>query len=202
MPSWAHSQDPVSQPQTQIRTWGVSGLSAQGRQPTPGHFNILWEDKAPQIVKGRRGVRQRWRQSHRLQGPEAAGWGSVCGEAGPPPPHPAPGGCRDHLLPRAESSWQTQRAERASVGGGGSVGATVGSHPGTPQTADQGRGPTPGPCKHHSGAGPTLGPHRLPLIWVHPGTPQTTAQGRAPPHPVLSELLQLRVLTGTSETVR
>lgn len=82
------------------------------------------------------------------------------------------------------------------------MGATVGSHPGTPQTTDQGRGPTPGPCKHHSGAGRTLGPHRPPLIGVHPGTPQTTAQGRAPPHPVLLELLQLRVLTGTSETVR
>ena len=76
------------------------------------------------------------------------------------------------------------------------------SHPGTPQTTDQGRGPTPGPGKHHSGSGRTLEPHRPPLIGVHPGTPQTTAQGRAPPHPVLSELLQLRVLTGTSETVR
>ena len=183
MPSWAHSQDPVSQPQIQIRTWGLSGLCAQGRQPTPGRFNILWEDKAPQIVKGWRGVRQKWRRSHRLQGPEAAAWGSVCGEAGPPPPHPAPGGCRDHLLPCAESSWQTQRAERASIGGGGSVGATVGSHPGTPQTTDQGRGSTPGPCKHHSGAGPTLGPHR-PLLTGGPprdSTDHRSGEGPTPP---------------------
>ena len=51
------------------------------------------------------------------------------------------------------------------------MGATVGSHPGTPQTTDQGRGSTPGLCKHHSGAGPTLGPHRPPL--------------RGGPHPTL-----------------
>ena len=61
-------------------------LSAQGRQPTPGHFDILWENKAPQIVKGRWGVGRRCRGSHRLQGPEAAGWESVWEGAGPPQP--------------------------------------------------------------------------------------------------------------------
>ena len=66
--------------------WGVTGLCAQGRQPTPGHFAILWGDKAPQIVSGRREVRQRWRGSHRLHGPEPVGWGQSGEEQACPHP--------------------------------------------------------------------------------------------------------------------
>ena len=100
-------------------------------------------------------------------------WGSVCGGADPPPPHHTSGGSRDRPLPQAESRRQTQRTERASVGGGGgSVGRRRpplrgGSHPRTPQTPLRG------------------GPH--------PGTQPTKLRGG--PHPVLSELWQLRVLS-------
>ena len=75
-------------------------------------------------------------------------WGSVCGGADPPPPHHTSGGSRDRPLPQAESRRQTQRTERASVGGGGgSVGRRRpplrgGSHPGTQPTKLRG-GPHP-----------------------------------------------------------
>ena len=149
---------PFSPPQTQTRTWGVSGLYAQGRQPTPGHFEILWEDKAFQIVKGWWGVGRRWLGSHRLQGPEAAGWGSVWAAADPPQPILPPEAPGITPSPGQSPAGRCRGlSERLWGGSGGSVGTVVGSHPGTPKTTAQRRLPPWDPADHSSGAPPPPG---------------------------------------------
>ena len=186
----------------QIRTWGLSGLCAQGRQPTPGRFNILWEDKAPQIVKGRQGVRQKWLQSHRLQGPEVLdGVQSVEKQVRPHrilPPEAAGITSSHGQSPAGRHRGLSERLQGEVDPWEPRLGPTPGPHrplirggvpPQDPANTTQGRAPPWDPTDHCSRG-------------AHPGTPQTTAQGRAPPHPVLLELLQLRVLIGTSETVR
>lgn len=81
----------------QIRTWGVLGLCAQGRQPTPRRFEILfWEDKALRSRAG--GVGQRWRGTTGYRGLRLLDGGQSAEEQARAPPHPAPGGCRDRPL--------------------------------------------------------------------------------------------------------
>ena len=118
---------------------------------------------------------------HRILPPEAAGITSSHGQS--------PAGRHRGLSERLQGEvdpWEPR------------LGPTPGPHrplirggvpPQDPANTTQGRAPPWDPTDHCSPG-------------AHPGTPQTTAQGRAPPHPVLLELLQLRVLIGTSETVR
>lgn len=119
------------------------GSVLRGDSPPQGALRFSGRTRPLRSRAG--GVRQRWRGNHRLQGPEAAGWGGlVCGGAGPS--HP--------ILPLeaagiAPSPRQSQAGRRRGLserlwGGQWWV-------------------PPQDPSDHCSGAGPTPGPLRPPL---------------------------------------